>query len=57
MLIVVALHDHLVNPASAIELSKMINCELLELTTDYGHMAVFFETQKLRDAAIAFLKR
>jgi homoserine O-acetyltransferase/O-succinyltransferase len=57
MLIVVSLHDHLLNPASAIELSKMINCGLLELNTDYGHMEVFFEAQKLRDAAIAFLKK
>ena len=57
MLIAISLHDHLVNSASAIELSKVINCGLLELNTDYGHMEVFFEAQKVRDAAIAFLKR
>ena len=57
VLIAVSLQDHLVNPESSIEFSKMINCRLLELTTDYGHMEVLFEAQKLRDAAIAFLKR
>ena len=57
VLIAVSLQDHLTNPESSIEFSKMINCRLLELTTDYGHMEVFFEAQKLRDAAIVFLKR
>ena len=57
ILIVVSLQDHLVNPASAIEFAKTIGCGLLELNTDYGHMEVLFEPQKLKEATIAFLKK
>jgi len=39
--IIVSLQDHPVNPASSIEFSKRLGCELTELTGDCGHFAVW----------------
>ena len=56
VLIVVSLQDHLVNPASSITISKQLNCQLLELTGDCGHIAVWCEADKIKQAVSSFLK-
>ena len=56
VLIIVSLHDHLVNPASSIALSRQLDCGLVELTGDCGHIAVWCEADKVREATSSFLK-
>ncbi|MCD4811984.1 alpha/beta fold hydrolase [bacterium] len=56
ILIIVSIQDHLVNPESSITLSKQLNCKLLELTGDCGHIAVWCEANKIKDAVSLFLK-
>ena len=47
--------DHLLNPAPAIELSKMINAELLLLDNECGHIGIGCEMQKCSAAIKRFL--
>lgn len=56
MLIVPAIQDHLVNPLSAIELSKELDAELVTLESDCGHMAIVCEAEKIKKAITTFLK-
>ena len=55
VLIIVSQQDHLVNPISSVELSKVLKCNLYELTGDCGHIAVFCELDKVQQAVSAFL--
>ena len=55
MLIISATQDHLVNPISAIELSKELNAELVVLQSDCGHGAFGCETEKIKNAVTEFL--
>lgn len=56
VLIVVSLQDHLVNPNSSIELAKQIGSKIVELTEDCGHIAVWCEAKKIKEATSVFLK-
>ena len=55
MLIITASQDHTVNPISAIELSQVLNAELVTLDGDCGHFSFFCETEKIKNAITAFL--
>jgi len=55
VLIVVSIQDHLVNPASSITISKLLNCNLVELSGDCGHGAFLCEAKKIREAVSSFL--
>lgn len=50
LLIIVASQDHLVNPLSAIELSSKLKAKLVQLESNAGHMSVFTETPKVKEA-------
>jgi homoserine O-acetyltransferase len=55
MLIILAAQDHLVNPISAIELSKELNAELVMLQSDCGHGVSVCESEKIKNAVTEFL--
>jgi len=55
-LIIVALQDHLVNPVSSIAFAKQLDFKLIELTGDCGHIAVWCESNKIKEATSSFLK-
>ncbi len=56
LLIISATQDHLVNPIAAIELSKTLNCKLVTLLSDCGHMSFACEAEKIKKAITTFLK-
>jgi len=56
VLIIVALQDHTVNPINSFEIAKALDCELLELTGNCGHFAVWCESDKIMEATSIFLK-
>ena len=56
VLIVAAKQDHLVNPITSVELSKLLACQYLELSGDCGHIAAFCEQAKIKEETYAFLK-
>jgi homoserine O-acetyltransferase len=56
MLIISATQDHLVNPISAIQLSKELDADLVTLTSNCGHGAFGCETEKIKNATVEFLK-
>lgn len=55
-LIIVALQDHLVNPISSIAFAKQLDYTLVELTGDCGHIAVWCEANKIKEATSSFLR-
>jgi len=55
-LIIVSLQDHLVNPVSSIAFAKQFDYKLVELTGDCGHIAVWCEANKIKEATSSFLK-
>lgn len=55
MLIISATQDHLVNPISAMELSKELNAHLVTLESDCGHLSIGCETEKIKSATTPFL--
>ena len=55
-LIIVALQDHLVNPVSSIAFAKQLDYTLVELTGDCGHIAVWCEANKIKEATSSFLR-
>jgi len=55
VLIIVSQKDHLVNPAKSIAFSKLLDCQLVELTGDCGHIAPWCEAQKIKEALSSFL--
>lgn len=56
ILIIIAQQDHLVNPASSIALSKLLECTLVELPGDCGHIAPWCEIEQVKNATFSFLK-
>ena len=56
VLIIIAQQDHLVNPTSSIALSKLLDCPLVELTGDCGHVALWCEIEQIKQATFSFLK-
>ncbi|MES2730692.1 MAG: alpha/beta hydrolase [Bacteroidota bacterium] len=57
VLIVSAIQDHMVNPASARELATLLQAETLELTGDCGHLAPSCELPRLVEAVQRVLKK
>ncbi len=56
MLVISATQDHAVNPIASIELSKTLDCELVTLVSDCGHMSFACETEKIKEAITTFLQ-
>ena len=56
VLTIVSSSDHLVNPLSAMALSKVLNSKQLVLTGNNGHMAAFIQTDEIFAATSSFLK-
>ncbi|WP_321475882.1 alpha/beta fold hydrolase [uncultured Paludibaculum sp.] len=57
VLAVVALQDHMVNPASALQMAETAGFEVLRLTGDCGHGAPGCESAKMNAAVAEFLAR
>lgn len=55
-LVVVSKYDHVVTPGPATEFAQLMHAELLELTSDCGHLATSCEAQKLQKALAEFLE-
>ncbi len=55
VLIIIAEQDHVVNPIYSKELAKILECELLELTGDCGHIAAFCDVEQVKQAVKKFL--
>ncbi len=56
MLVISATQDHAVNPVASIKLSKTLNCQLVTLLSNCGHLAVGCEAEKVKKAITTFLK-
>jgi len=56
VLIIISQKDHLVNPENSIALSKLLHCQLVELSGDCGHIAPWCETEKIKQAITPFLE-
>ena len=52
MVIIVSQQDHLVNPAPAIEFSKLLPSKLVILNSDKGHLAVSFDDPQMHQAIV-----
>jgi homoserine O-acetyltransferase/O-succinyltransferase len=57
VLVVVSQHDHVVTPGPASEFARLMQAQLLELTSDCGHLATSCEAPKLQSAVGDFLDR
>jgi len=55
LLVIVSNQDHLVNPISATILAEKLGAQLVTLTGDCGHRAVFCEAEKVKKAVTEFL--
>ena len=55
--IIIAEQDHVVNPIYSRELSKVLNCDILELKGDCGHLAAFCDVDLVKQAVSDFLKK
>jgi homoserine O-acetyltransferase len=55
MLIIVSKQDHVVNPAPAIEFSKLLPAKLFVIDSDMGHMAGSFDDAGLKKEIVDFL--
>ena len=54
-LVVVSLHDHMVNPQPALDLARLIKAKTLEVDTNCGHLLFDCEGPKVKSAVSAFL--
>ena len=57
VLVVVSTTDHVVTPGPAVEFSRALGAELLELRSDCGHLATICEAGTLASAVNAFLAK
>ncbi len=55
MLIINSLHDHMVNPAPAIEFSKLVPAKLVVLNSPKGHIAFDFSLPQMKDSMVEML--
>ncbi|WP_299254879.1 hypothetical protein [uncultured Aquimarina sp.] len=55
--IIIAERDHVVNPIYSKELSKVLDCDILELKGDCGHVATFCDVELVKKAVSDFLKK
>lgn len=56
VLVIVAVNDHMVNPQSAINLAKQLNCKLELVDNDCGHNLLDCGPEQVRKAIASFLK-
>jgi homoserine O-acetyltransferase len=56
VLLIVSLHDHMVNPESCIELSKQISCQLETFDCDCGHNLFSCGSEKAKEIIGSFLE-
>lgn len=56
-LVVAATQDHMVSPGPALRFARLLGADVLELTTNCGHMAVTCEAGQIHREVDAFLKR
>jgi homoserine O-acetyltransferase len=57
VLVVVSKYDHVVTPGPATEFARLMQAQLLELTSDCGHLANSCEASRLQSAFADFLDR
>jgi homoserine O-acetyltransferase len=57
VLVVVSITDHVVTPGPALEFSRALGAEILELRSDCGHLASSCEAGTLASAVNAFLAK
>jgi homoserine O-acetyltransferase/O-succinyltransferase len=57
VLVVVSVSDHMVTPGPALEFARLLHAEILELTSNCGHIAPGCETAKAGAAIAAFLEK
>jgi homoserine acetyltransferase len=49
------LRDHMVTPGSALDFAKRLRAPTLEIDSNCGHLSVFCEKERLREAVREFL--
>jgi homoserine O-acetyltransferase len=57
ILIIIAEQGHVVNPIYSKELSQILDCTILELKGDCGHIAAFCDKQLVKQEVSEFLKK
>ena len=57
VLVVVSKYDHVVTSGPATEFARLMQAQLLELTSDCGHLATSCEAPRLQSAVGEFLDR
>ncbi len=55
LLVIVGLRDHMVTPGSALDFAKRLRAPTLEIDSNCGHLSVFCEKERLREAVREFL--
>jgi homoserine O-acetyltransferase len=55
MLIISSRQDHMVNPAPAIEFSKLVRAKLVLIDSDLGHLISNFGDEQIKESVIALL--
>ena len=55
MLVIVAAHDHMVNPIPGVEFAARTGARVVQLESDCGHVATGCESDKIRDVIREFL--
>jgi homoserine O-acetyltransferase len=55
MLIISSKQDHMVNPAPAIEFSKLTSAKLVVIDSDLGHLISNFDDERIKDGIAALL--
>ena len=57
MLIINSLHDHMVNPAPAVEFSKLLPAKLVVLDSPKGHIAFDFNSPQMKNNIVELLAK
>ena len=57
LLIIISEQDHVVNPIYSNELSKTLNCDILNLKGNCGHVAAFCDVEIVKQKVTDFLKK
>lgn len=57
LLVVVSEQDMAVNPDNSLNFAEMMKCDLIELTGNCGHIAVWCEADKVKKAVTEFLRK
>jgi homoserine O-acetyltransferase len=57
VLVIVSTTDHTVTPGPALEFTRLVGADLIELRTDCGHLATNCEARSLAASVNAFLSK